>query len=101
MDRSWVRKWPKQIEGVVVSAAKAAGLPYQPVRGFDGDGWVWIWTERGDSNSKIAEVRFRASPDIRERSIYVEVSAAAQYRGRPPWMRKPWSDHVEVRILED
>ncbi len=67
--------WLTDLNGVV----KESG-PSSPVRGFDGDAWVWLWRERlkvgGELGIVLVDVRLRAFPDaVTTKRIRVEVVA--------------------------
>jgi len=89
----------KYFNEVLPSAAKKADIGVEPIKGFDGDAWVWIWrTYIGEGADRSgAEAIFRAQPDTFYESVSTEVSAHA-------WKEKlrhvSWSMTYGVQVLE-
>ena len=84
---------------VLPSAAKKADIGVEPITGFDGDAWVWVWrTYIGEgADRRGAEAIFRAQPDTFYERVSIEVSAHAWKE-----MLRPvsWSITYGLQVLE-
>jgi hypothetical protein len=98
----WISRWPSQMENIVAEAAERVEFSVRPMQGFDGDSWTWVWSEDGENENTVAEVYFRAAPELSDQSVHVEVSSAARIEGKRgrAWVRRPWSDNVNMYAID-
>lgn len=76
--RSSVDDWLRYLDGVIEGAAPEELAAFGPVKGFDGDAWVWIWREEtAEPSGSVVEVRIAARPDTMDPGAEVWVTAMA------------------------
>ena len=78
---------------------EVANIDVKPIKGFDGDAWVWIWhTHIGEgTNRHNAEIILRVQPDAFYERVSTEVSGRAWKEMKHD---ASWSITYGVEVLE-
>ncbi|MCX6024030.1 MAG: hypothetical protein NTZ05_20325 [Chloroflexi bacterium] len=73
------------LDKICVDAGEAAHLPGPVIRGFDGDGWVWIWRRASEYAGEeiMIDTAVRARPDHDPLVMLVTISLHAWSAERP------------------
>jgi hypothetical protein len=95
--------WYTELNHIALAAGEAADLPGPGAAGgFDGDGWVWIWTNQLEESQRVATVVYRASPDSFDRGVQNEVLAAASLREpKLSWGIRVWAEYLSRQEVEE
>lgn len=101
--RAWMRTWPQQVDQGIRSAAEAAGMQGVAVAGFDGDGWVWKWSEKvHDTTPVLLEMSLRAWPDLDREILDIDVLGVVRSADSREALQveRPVTWRVPLRALE-
>lgn len=92
-----------ELNHIAIAAGEAADLSGPGAAGgFDGDGWVWIWTNPLEETQRVATVVYRASPDSFDKGVQNEVLATASLREpKLSWGIKVWADYLSREEVEE